>query len=381
MKQPFELFPHKLGLLPYVFLIYLSLPIVNLFTYEDGLKFGFGVVMLLLFLVSYRELYFGETRPGFLFWLLLQLGIIFTFSMLYGLTYLFMGFYTANFIGWYTQSRKFWSALLLLYMVELIPLIYRISQAWNPDLLFVFPFMIIMLLSPFAIRSMNSKLELKAQLDQANEQIRNLIKGEERMRIARDLHDTLGHTLSLITLKSQVIDKLAAVNPDQVREEAREIERQSRAALRQVRELVSDMRTATLAGELQEAAVLLSSAGIEMRIEGEPHFQRMPDTTHNILSLCLREAITNIVKHSQASHCRLCFQQTDRDWKMTVQDDGIGISREAASFNVREKNGLKGMAERLALVNGKMELLNAKGTLLQLSVPIVVKDPQRSEAG
>ena len=119
---------------------------------------------------------------------------------------------------------------------------------------------------------MNERMELKNQLNEANEQIKTLIKQEERVRIARDLHDTLGHTLSLITLQSQVIQRIAN-DPDKVRAEAKEIEQTSRSALQQVRELVSDMRVSTIEEELVHMEQILAAGNIEFHcnVDGASH--------------------------------------------------------------------------------------------------------------
>lgn len=375
----FQVFPRELGFFPYLWLVYLTLPIYNLAANETGWKLYIGYMMVGLFLVTYRQLYFAEGKRSFFLWLLLQMLIIFIFSMGYSSSYLLMGFFTTNFIGWYSEQRKFMTAFVLFVMVEIIPLIYHLKDIWDSDLLYTMPFMVIMLLSPFGIRSMISRQKLEKELAQANEQIRNLIKGEERMRIARDLHDTLGHTLSLITLKSQLVEKLVDVNIEQARLEAKEIQNTSRAALRQVRELVSDMRTATLAEELKEAEVILQSANIELTHEGNPRFEGIPDTAHHIMSLCLREAITNVVKHSEASKCHVSFDQTEGEWRLSVKDNGIGgalLTRSQAG----EKNGLKGMVERLALVDGTMKITAEEGTLLTVRVPIIITNRKESEA-
>ncbi|NMO97181.1 sensor histidine kinase [Paenibacillus lemnae] len=370
-----------MGFFPYVWLVYLCLPVTQLLLIEEGLKLYAGFAMIGCFLVTYRQLYFCENKPPFFYWLLMQMAIIFTLSMAYGTTYLFMGFFTANFIGWYSDNRKFRNAMILFAFVEIVPLLYHLGKVWNLDLLYTFPFLIIMMISPFGIRSMNRQHKLEEQLDQANEQIRNLIKGEERTRIARDLHDTLGHTLSLITLKSQLVEKLVLVNVKQAQEEAREIQNTSRAALRQVRELVSDMRTAKLTEELNEARMILESAGIELTSEGSPKVEGMPDTTHNILGLCLREAVTNVVKHSGASRCHITFGRTEAQWQLSVHDNGDGIVEPEKNGQLREKNGLKGMAERLDLVDGTLEVTDENGTLLRVRVPIVVKNRKGCETG
>ncbi|WP_374043184.1 sensor histidine kinase [uncultured Paenibacillus sp.] len=218
---------------------------------------------------------------------------------------------------------------------------------------------------------MHRRQQLEKELDQANEQIRELVKREERLRIARDLHDTLGHTLSLITLKSQLVEKLIAKQEtDRAREEAREIGQTSRAALRQVRELVSDMRAVTVAQELVESERMLGSAGIELQVQGELALEGVPDLTQNMLSLCIREAVTNIVKHSRAKSCLIHIERTNAEIRIRLQDDGIGL-RSGSGMG----NGLNGMSERLALIDGSLSLhSDGGGTQLTVAVPLIVKN-------
>lgn len=369
----FEVFPTQLGFFPYLWLIYISLPVINMMS-EEGWKMGIGFALIGLFLVTYRQLYFVAGTPRFFVWLGIQMSIIFILCMWYHPTYMYMGFFTANFIGWYTDRRRFTISLVLFGIIETIPLIKNASML-GKDLLFMIPFFLIMLFSPFGIRSLNRRQELERELAQANEQIRNLIKGEERMRIARDLHDTLGHTLSLITLKSQLVEKLAAKDPVKAQLEAREIQNTSRAALRQVRELVSDMRTATLPEELVEAQIILESADIQFSCTGNPKLEGISDLAHNILSLCLREAVTNVVKHSQANQCRIDIESLDNEWRLLVADNGIGLKGKEVGPSGTDSNGLKGMAERLSLIGGTVEAVSdPQGTKVSIRVPIIIKN-------
>lgn len=162
----------------------------------------------------------------------------------------------------------------MIMILSVLVLVGR-GMEWG-SVIFLAPFIIIMLISPFGVRSMNRNQKLEKELDQANEVIKELVKREERMRIARDLHDTLGHTLSLITLKSQLVEKLVTKNTERAQEEAREIQRTSRAALRQVRELVSEMRAISVAEELAEAGEMLRTAEIALEVEGDISLEGYP---------------------------------------------------------------------------------------------------------
>lgn len=373
-----SIFPRRYGFFPYIFLIYILFPIYYLMS-ETRLKQVIGYGMVCLFLVTYRQLYFAAERLSFSTWLALQLLIIFIFSMFYNLNFLFLGFFPANFIGWYKDKRMFKWGIISLIFVELVPLCYHLIFS-KPDistkeLLYFVPFLIIMFISPYGIRSMNKRMELEKQLDQANQQIKELVKREERLRIARDLHDTLGHTLSLLTLKSQLVQRLTAIDPERARIEAKEMEVTSRAALKQVRELVSDMRAATIAEELLQIQQFLKTAGIDYHYNGEDDFAEISPFTQNIMSLCLREAATNVVKHSRAKNCFISIYRTSDHFKVIVKDDGIGMA-DHHSYG----NGLNGIKERLDLIDGTLFLFNHNGTVLEMTVPIIQKAEKEGAA-
>lgn len=379
--RTFRVFPKRYGFFPYLFLIYLVLPILNI-RQEDGWKQIIGYVLLGIFLLTYRQLYMTMHNRFYTFWLSLQMLIVLVMSIAYDPSYLYMGFFPANFIGWYQDDRKFRIALGLLVVVELVPVFYH-GMLGSSGALYFLPFLIIMLLSPFGVRSMIRRAELEQELDQANARIKELVKSEERARIARDLHDTLGHTLSLITLKSQLVHRLIDKDPAKAQQETREIEQTSRAALNQVRELVSNMRAATIPEELRSAETILQTAGIQVKIDWykeEKMTEEIPALIHNIVSMCLREAVTNVVKHSQASHCWIQVERTKEGLCCTIRDDGIGVQeRQADQTRKSGGNGLKGMKERLALLEGQLTIEHGEGTLVVIEVPLIEKEQVNSK--
>ncbi|OWA33914.1 hypothetical protein B9G55_16335 [Saccharibacillus sp. O16] len=380
--------PPRYGVLPYIFLLYLIFPVLSIQGLNPGLQaLGYGLV--LLFIVIYRQLYWSANGRTYNLLLLGMMLIIVAFSQLGGLYNLYLGFFTATFIGGISSKKtfKFFLALSGLLMVIMIGL--HVNEMSPTDLISLFPIVMVLLLLPFGMRSVNRQIELRKQLDAANEQIGELMKKEERMRIARDLHDTLGHTLSLITLKSQLVERMAIKDPARTQQEAKEIQETSRAALRQVRELVSEMRAIKLSEELIEAREMLRAANMTLHIEGESKLQGVSDLTQNILSLCLKEAVTNIVKHSRAENCTVTVFQSGSEVGVTIEDDGVGPQGKkepgtdgqtggSGLEHVGGGNGLKGMRERLALIEGKLEFAQRErtGTILRVSIPLVVRTEQ-----
>ena len=209
---------------------------------------------------------------------------------------------------------------------------------------------------------------LRNQLDQANEQIKDLVKREERQRIARDLHDTLGHTLSLITLKSQLVE-LSVKNPERASAEAKEITQTSRTALKQLRELISDMRMITVEEELEQIKAILQAANIELEVRQEARSSSLSPIEQNIVGMCLREAVTNVVKHSKATRCAVSVLESQGELILKVEDNGIGLTDQN-----HDGNGIRGMKERIALIDGFVELGTINpGTLLTVKVPVVIR--------
>ncbi len=365
----FVIFPKKYGFFPYVFLIYVFFP-VSFVMEESGWKRLIGFGLIILFIISYRQLYFLEGTWKFHMWLYIQMTIILVLSVFYNLNHFYLGFFPANFISWYKEKRHFQLAILYLAFCIMTPMVVY-DEIVTDTIMYLFPFLVLILCSPFAYRSMYSKMELEEQLNQANEQIDELIKREERLRIARDLHDTLGHTLSLITLKSQLVAKLADRDAKRAISEAKEIERTSRAALSQVRELIDDMRMMTIPEELMEAKALLQAAHISHSSMVKVEFSHIPLLTQNILSMCIREAVTNVVKHSQAKRCEIKITERAGEIQLSIWDDGKGYPT-----NDVKGNGITGMEERLTIIEGTVNRQNKNGAYLLITVPVISRNKE-----
>lgn len=217
-----------------------------------------------------------------------------------------------------------------------------------------------------------------AQVDRANarlriarEEIEHLAKVAERERIARDLHDLLGHTLSLVILKAELASKLAERDVERAREEIRDVERIAREALTEVRAAVIGYRSGGLNAELQHARNALGSAGVMLECE-TPRVQ-LPPTHEAVLCLALREAVTNIVRHAGARTCRVEVTVANDICTMTISDDGRGGN---APFG----SGLTGMRERVEVLGGSVTRDGRRGTTLTVTLPLTVPREQEQSA-
>jgi two-component system, NarL family, sensor histidine kinase DesK len=188
----------------------------------------------------------------------------------------------------------------------------------------------------------------------------------ERERIARDLHDVLGHTLSVIVLKAELASRLVSLDPARAIAEIGDVERTSRAALGEIREAIGGYRSRGLAAEVEAARRTLDAAGVTLQSETAPDSALFTPQEETALSLALREAVTNIVRHAHATTCNLQFINEGGHRRLMVVDDG-------QHSVVREGNGLRGMRERIESLGGHFSLecggAQDRGTRLMIELP------------
>lgn len=203
---------------------------------------------------------------------------------------------------------------------------------------------------------------MNQKLRKANEEIEHLAKVAERERIARDLHDVLGHTLSVITLKSELAGKLIDRDPERAGKEIREVEQISRQALTDVRYAIRGYRSQGLVAELAQAKTTLETAGLTVQCDAATTV-KLPAVQESVLSLAVREAVTNVVRHAQARTCRMRLEQQNGTCRLEIHDDGCGTSN-------GEGNGLRGMRERVEMLGGTLQRSTAAGTTLTITLPL-----------
>jgi two-component system sensor histidine kinase DesK len=207
--------------------------------------------------------------------------------------------------------------------------------------------------------AVNAARDAKLRLAQA--EVEQLAKVAERERIARDLHDLLGHTLSVVVLKSELAQKLLSRDVDRARQEMAEVERIARDGLAEVREAITGYRSSGLQAEIEHVHQALISAGIETTIDA-PSVDLAP-AQETALSLALREATTNVIRHAGATRCHIRFYARDGSLLMEVEDNGRGGD---APFG----HGLTGMRERIQALGGMLSRDTEQGTRLLITLPL-----------
>jgi two-component system sensor histidine kinase DesK len=188
---------------------------------------------------------------------------------------------------------------------------------------------------------------LVVQLREARGEVARLAANEERLRIARDLHDLLGHTLSLIVLKSEVATRLADRDPARSLAEVHDIETVARQSLADVREAISGYRQRTLSDELQNSRTVLAAADVELTVttSGTP----LPDQVDGLFGWAVREGATNILRHARARTATITVHRQGDTAVLEITDDGTAEAVTAPG------NGLRGLGERVMIAGGTVE--------------------------
>jgi two-component system, NarL family, sensor histidine kinase DesK len=213
-----------------------------------------------------------------------------------------------------------------------------------------------------------------ANLRLAREEIDALARIAERERIARDLHDLLGHSLSIIALKSELADRLLTDDPARAKRELVDVQAVAREALAEVRVAVRGYRVGSGAGlqlEIDNAQRALRAAGVALACDTDPVLiaPLLDATREGALALALREAVTNVVRHARASRCEISFFDDGTEYGVVIADDGRGASG-------RPGHGIAGMRTRIESLGGSFSRAVDRGTRLRLAFthPVTARD-------
>ncbi|MCP1308177.1 sensor histidine kinase [Paenibacillus tyrfis] len=378
MRKWIQIIHKNTGLSPYVWVVFYILPFYFIFSSSSTYKVVVGITMIIGFFICYVLTFVSK---GWLvyFWTSVQIGISITMSLLFG--YVYFSLFLAFFIGNIQHRVGFFT----LYSIHLVSTLVSINYGFvtqNPVIITQLPFVLVSLIGvillPVNTYNRNKREKLQDELEVANKKISELVKLEERQRIARDLHDTLGQKLSLIGLKSDLAGKLIGKNPSRAQAELNDIQQTARSALKEVREMVTRMRGTRLEDEMYRVKQMLKAAQIGFVVEGSPKLTNTSLLNENVVSMCIKEAVTNIVKHSGASTCWIAIKPSRTELVVRVRDDGCGLAEHPDCLR---GNGLGGMKERLEFVNGSLEIGPGPGTMIVIKVPNVFKQPEKEAGG
>jgi two-component system, NarL family, sensor histidine kinase DesK len=223
---------------------------------------------------------------------------------------------------------------------------------------------------------MHNLRERNQELNEARAELARTAVAAERERFARDLHDLLGHSLSVIAIKAELAGRLLPVDAERAGSEIADVEQVARQALSEVRQAVSDYRQPTLDGELEGARMALTAAGIDAEFDRTP--AALDPEVEAVLAWTVREGATNVIRHSGARHCRVRVRAGDADAGVEVLDDGAGTAVDGVVSNGHAGNGIAGLRERAERLTGRIEAgrrPDGAGYRLAVSVPMTAVKP------
>jgi two-component system, NarL family, sensor histidine kinase DesK len=227
------------------------------------------------------------------------------------------------------------------------------------------------LLACFFAYAAARRAELVSRLRETRAELARMAVADERLRIARDLHDLLGHSLSLITLKAELAGRMVGTDPDRATREIGDLEAVARRSLGEVRAAVTSYRQPSLAAELAGARRMLAAAGMDCDVHAPESFE-LPAETEALLAWTVREGATNVVRHSGARRATITISVADDEAVAEVADDGVGPALDSARGPGELGAGLAGLAERARAVGAEVsagEGRGGKGFRLRVRVP------------
>ena len=373
LRRVFPAPPGSRGWPPYLWLIYLAPVLFPVATGQTGLRLGIVTVALVIaFVASYLQS-FHATGDGLVKYAAWQAAIGAVLGPWHPFASVF-GVYAACTMARHERPRRAWGGMLV--VVAGLTAWYWLLDAPTAQLLGIG--MVAPVIGAVTLHDERARRADLALAD-ANARMAALATTAERERIARDLHDVLGHTLSLVVLKAQVARRLVAKEPVAALRELQELEAAARGALADVRQAIRGYR-ATLDAEVRAARALLAAAGVEVdaRVALDA-----PDAARDaVLAPVLRELVTNVARHAGASRCRIELREVRGAVELTVTDDGRGGAR-------AEGQGLSGVASRVADVGGCLEIRAASdappgphrpGTTVVVTLPAARRDAHAAES-
>jgi two-component system, NarL family, sensor histidine kinase DesK len=274
------------------------------------------------------------------------------FSLVDGLAWLWLFIGVSAIAGVLLPMRRAFAVIVLLTLFSLVLTVARNGGVTGVDWWWLIAFLLLVRgigLDMIGVARMSSAIR---ELHTARRELARLAVIEERERLSRDLHDLLGQTLSVITLKSELARGLVQEEPERCAQELAEIERVSRQMLREVRKTVAGYRQPTLANELDGARQLLEAAGVEYVVEQTTgDFSPTEDAT---LAWTIREGVTNVIRHSRARQCLIQLVRNQGLAEAMILNDGEQ-PEDWQDKRASQGSGLSGLRERVAALGGTME--------------------------
>jgi two-component system sensor histidine kinase DesK len=347
-------------------LLFQFFPVADLVTTDrPATLLAVAVLGLVAFTALYLHVvsrFFFERGVSWEFLVLAGLGAVLAFS--YGPSWAGLMIYVSAAASATLPERWVWPAVVAAAVVCAAVLLLADDSG-----LLVLP--VLCVLTAFALRGTRYLLTVNRELTEAREELARNAVAEERMRFARDLHDLLGHSLSLIALKSELARRLAEVDPPRAQREMADVEEAARRALAEVRDAVSGYRQVSCAQALAEARAALTGAGIAIRLPDS--VPTLPGVVDAALGWVVREATTNVLRHSGAGRVTVELTEDGVRAVLTVTDDGAGTGERLTVLGGPTGSGLAGLRERVGALGGELQAgpVDGGGYRVRASVPLL----------
>ena len=307
-------------------LIFMVFPIVPVVTGELP---SWHLLIDILFVLAYLGVLTTKSqRLSWLCWVIM-LAYVAGYTAFVGVNYIWFFFFLANLLIYHFGVRSFNSLhvrTFLLAQVLVVGQLLIFQEVEVEFLVYLLGIITFIDLMTFGLVRIRIVEDLKEAQAKQNAQINLLLAENERSRIGQDLHDSLGHTFAMLSVKTDLALQLFQMEAyPQVEKELKEIHRISKDSMNEVRTIVENLKSRTLTSELETVKKMLEIAGIEVEIANQLDTASLTQELESTASMILLELVTNIIKHAKASKVYLKLERTEKELILTVRDDGCGF--------------------------------------------------------
>ena len=345
-------------------LIFMVFPIVPVVTGELP---SWHLLIDILFVVAYLGVLTTKSqRLSWLCWVIMLVYVVGNTAFV-GVNYIWFFFFLANLLIYHFGVRSFNSLhvrTFLLAQVLVVGQLLIFQEIEVEFLVYLFGILTFVDLMTFGLVRIRIVEDLKEAQTRQNAQINLLLAENERSRIGQDLHDSLGHTFAMLSVKTDLALQLFQIQAyPQVEKELKEIQQISKESMREVRTIVENLKSRTLTSELETVKKMLEIAGIEMETDNQLDTASLTQELESTASMILLELVTNIIKHAQASKAYLKLERTEKELILTVSDDGCG-------FAFIKGDELHTVRDRVLPFSGEVRVISQKQpTEVQVRLP------------
>lgn len=334
-----------------IFMIFPILPVVT------GWLSAWHLLVDILFVVAYLGVLTTKSqRLSWLYWGLMLTYVVGNTAFV-AVNYIWFFFYLSNLLIYHFRVRSLRSLHVWTFLLAQVLVVGQLMMFQSVETevvafeLGILTFVDLMTLGLVRIRIVEDLKEAQAK---QNAQINLLLAENERSRIGQDLHDSLGHTFAMLSVKTDLALQLFQMQAyPQVEKELKEIHQISKDSMNEVRTIVENLKSRTLASELETVKKMLEIAGIEVEVDNQLDKASLTQDMESTVAMILLELATNIIKHASANKAYLKLERTDQEMLLTVRDDGKG-------FATVKGNELHTVRDRAATFSGQVELVSLK---------------------